>query len=170
MKSKNIIIGALLVAIVAMSVGYAALAQQLTINGTANIKGSWGVEFTKIDEGTLTGATTVGVPSFTATSATFEVDLAYPGATATYDITIENKGNIDATLDSISGVDAANSNAPTEIQYTITGVAKNDTLAAGATTTAHVTVTWVSSDEGDTIPEETTKTATITLNYVQKAA
>ena len=41
-SKKNILIGALLVAIIAMSIGYAAMAQQLTISGSANFSdASW---------------------------------------------------------------------------------------------------------------------------------
>lgn len=170
-KTKNVIIGGLLIAIVAMSVGYAALAQQLTINGTANINASWNIAFTKIVEGTLTGATTKDTPTISGTSATFEVDLAYPGATATYDITVENKGSIDATLQSISGLDATNSSEPTQIQYEITGITAGEDLNSTETTTFHVTVKWVASDDNtDVIPTTTSKTATITLNYVQKTS
>lgn len=166
-KKKNFVIGTLLAAIVLMSVGYAALAQVLTINGTANISADWDVEITGITEGTLTGATTQTITS-DATSATFNVDLAYPGATATYEINIENKGTIDAVLESITGVDAANSALPTEVQYSVTGVAEGDALDAKATTKAIVTVTWVASaDNTDTVPTTTSKTATINLNYVQ---
>ena len=166
-KKKNFIIGTLLAAIVLMSVGYAALAQVLTINGTANIDASWDVQITGITESTLTGATTKST-NFDATSATFNVDLAYPGATATYEISIENKGSIDAVLESITGVDSANAALPSEIQYTVTGVAANDELDSGATAKAIVTVTWVkSTDNKDTVPTETSKTATISLNYVQ---
>ena len=166
-KKKNFVIGTLLAAIVLMSVGYAALAQVLTINGTANIDANWDVEITGITEGTLTGATTVSTDS-NATSATFNVNLAYPGATATYNVAIENKGSIDAVLESISGVDAANAALPSEIQYTVTGVQAGDELDASAKATAVVTVTWVASaDNTDTVPTTTSKTATISLNYVQ---
>lgn len=166
-KKKNFVIGTLLVAIVLMSVGYAALAQVLTINGTANIDASWDVEITGITEGTLKGATTKTITS-NATSATFNVDLAYPGATASYEVAIENKGSIDAVLESISGVDTANTALPTEVQYSVTGVKEGDELASGATTKAIVTVTWVASaDNSDTVPTQTSKTATINLNYVQ---
>lgn len=166
-KKKNIIIGTLLAAIVLMSVGYAALAQVLTINGTANIDAEWNIEITGITEGTMTGATTKTAAS-TATSATFNVDLAYPGAVATYVVDIENKGTIDAILDSITGVDSANAALPAEIQYEVTGVAANDALAAKGKAKATVTVKWVkSADNTDTIPTTKTKTATINLNYVQ---
>lgn len=167
-NKKNIIIGALVGVIMLMAVGYAALAQVLTINGKANIDAEWDVEITGITEGTMTGATTKGNLTFDSTSATFEVDLAYPGAKAVYNVAIENKGTIDAKLSSITGVDTANAADPVEIQYTVTGVAANDVLEAEDTTTAVVTVEWVSATEGnDTIPETTTKTATINLNYVQ---
>lgn len=166
-NKKNVFIAALLVAIVAMSVGYAALAQVISINGTANISANWDVEITSINETAATGATTQSINS-DATSATFNVDLAYPGATATYEINIENKGTINAVLDSISGIDAANSAQPSEIQYTITGVNTGDTLDASDTAKALVTVTWINNNENtDTVPTTTTKTATITLNYVQ---
>lgn len=166
-KKKNFVIGALLAAIVLMSVSYAVLAQTLTINGTANITASWDVGITGIAPGTLTGATNKSA-TFDSASATFAVDLEYPGATATYNITIENGGNLNAVLKSISGVDTANSAEPSAIQYTVTGVTVNSTLAADATATAVVTATWVADPSGkDTIPATTTKTATITFNYEQ---
>lgn len=166
-NKKNLFIGALLVAIVAMSVGYAALAQTLSINGTANIDANWDIEITDINETAATGATTKEIDS-SATSATFNVDLAYPGATATYEVNIENKGTINAVLDSVSGIDAANSAEPSEIQYTISGVNDGDLLNASDSTTATITVTWVKkADNTDSVPTATQKTATITLNYVQ---
>lgn len=172
-KKRNIVIGALLVAIVAMSVGYAALAQQLVINGKSNLNASWQIEFTDIVEKTMTGAKTKGEITATGTSASFEVDLAYPGATATYEITVANKGSIDATLESITGVDTANAAEPVEVQYEVTGIATGDALDATASKKVLVTVTWVASTDAenpDTIPTTTSKTATINLNFVQKTA
>ncbi len=170
-KGKNIIIAALIIAICAMSVGYAILAQALTINGTANIDAQWDIRFTRIVTGDLDNATVVGTPTASGTSATFEVDLEEPGATAEFDITVENKGTIDAVLASITGVETANTAEPVEIQYEVTGVEVGDSLLVNGSDVFHVTVTW---DAGDTdvtvLPEETTKTATITLNYKQKTA
>lgn len=166
-KKRNFIIGGLLAAIVLMSVGYAALAQNLDILGTANVSANWDIQVTDIKEGTMVGATTKDI-DFSDTQATFEVDLAYPGATAVYNVQVENKGTINAKLDSISGLDAINAANPVEIQYTVTGVSNNTKLAAGAKNTATVTVTWVKkSDNTDSVPSSTKKSATITLNYVQ---
>ena len=98
-------------------------------------------------------------------SATFSADLAYPGATGSYDVTIKNNGTIPAKLSTISDLTATNAAAPTYITYVLSGVAVNDTLAAGATATARVTVAWASS--ATTNPSGANKSATITFGYVQ---
>lgn len=166
-NKKNWIIGALLVAVVAMSVGYAALAQTLTINGTASIAdASWNVAITNIAEGTLNNATTNGTVTYTATTATFAVDLKEPGASATYVITVRNAGTIDAILNSISGISEVNAQEPSDINFAVSGVtAGTTTLAAGATNTITVTVTW--NADSTEVPTTTSKTAVITLNYAQ---
>ena len=82
-KNKNLLLVILLIAVVGMAIGYAALSQQLVINGTANITTEWDVHIKNITASAgnaTTGAQDKTQPSFTATSATFDVDLAYPGA------------------------------------------------------------------------------------------
>lgn len=166
-KNKNLLLVILLIAVVGMAIGYAALSQQLVINGTANITTEWDVHIkgiTASSNNSTTGATDKAVPTFTATSATFDVNLAYPGASATYTVTVENGGTIGAKLQDVTGVEAANSTEPTGITYEINANA-NDTLASGNTKDYTVTVTW--DADATQIPETKTKTATITLNYVQ---
>ncbi len=166
-SNKNFLIAALLVVIVAMSVGYAALAQQLTINGTSKVSASWDVSITGITAKSLTGASVAnGYPTFTSTDATFDVSLDYPGASASFDIVVANNGTIDATLDNISGLIEANSDEPVYLTYAVTGISEGERLDAGETTTATVTVTW-SADETAVPETAVTKTATIHLNYVQ---
>ena len=46
-NSKNVILLVLLVVVVGMAVGYAALSQALVINGTANITAEWKILFTE---------------------------------------------------------------------------------------------------------------------------
>lgn len=166
-KNKNLLLVILLIAVVGMAIGYAALSQQLVINGTANITTEWDVHIKGITasaSNSTTGANDKTLPTFTATSATFDVNLAYPGATASYTVTVENSGTIAAKLEEVTGIETANSAEPTGITYNIDAKA-NDTLAAGNTKDYIVTVTWDSS--ATQIPENKTKTATITLNYVQ---
>lgn len=164
-KTKNILLIILLIAIIGMAIGYAALAQLLNINGTANISANWDIKITDIKEGVLNGAVskTAAVVAGDKLSASFDVDLQHPGASATYLVTVQNAGTIHAKLESITGIETANSASPTELTYHIDAVA-DDTLNAGASKVYTVTVNWADSDA---IPSTKTKSATITLNYIQ---
>lgn len=174
-KNRNsVIISCLVVAIIAMSVGYAALAQQLTINGTAGTgDASWAIEFESITKNTtLTsteGVTEVAQPTASGTSATFDVTLDKPGTKIVYDVVVKNAGTIDATYVSMSGVDEANTAEPTEIQYTVEKTDADKDLLSEAKDTYRVTIEWPASST--TVNTETTsKTATIHFDYEQKAA
>jgi hypothetical protein len=163
---RNKILIAALVVVGLASVAYAAFSQILTINGTGTATGSWDVKIISITPTAQTGATDhASTPSFTATSATFNVDLAYPGATSSYDVAIKNNGSIPAKLSSLTDLTTVNATAPTDLTYAVSGVAVNDTLAAGATVTATVTVTWNAAGTSNIATQS--KAATITFNYVQ---
>lgn len=163
MKQK-ILVGLLIVVGLA-SIAYAAFSQSLVIQGTATTNADWDVRITGITNTAANGAVLVnGSPTFTATSATFDVELAYPGASATFEVAVANQGSIDAVLDSIAGIDVANAAAPADITYTLSGVSTGSALPAGASNSATVTVTW---NPSSTLTASATKTATVTLNYIQ---
>lgn len=165
-KNKNVLIGVLLVAVVMMSVGYAALASQLDINGTAAIASKWDVKFTSMTDGVATGsATNKKDAGFTSTTATFDVQLVAPGDSMTYELVISNDGTIDAKLDSIVGLPA--SSTGDAIVYTVTGVTEGETLAAGTTKTVTIKVAYDSSITEQPTTEQLSKTLSVTLNYVQ---
>lgn len=159
--SKSVIIAALLVVVLAMAVGYAAFSTQLTVNGNAEITGDWNVEITGIKATSTVGAAVAGTPTFTKTSATFDTDLKKPGDAVTYTITIENKGSIDAKLNTATWTPQADGSPA--IVYTYTD--PSETLAAGATTTCTVTATYDAATE--TVPAVTTKTITALFEYIQ---
>lgn len=164
-EKRNYLIAGLVCAFAFMAVGYSALAQQLTIRGTANVTSTWNIGITSITKTATNGtATELAEPSHDSTSATFSVDLKSPGDYIIYDVTIANQGSIPAVLSSIT----LNPNVPatTGIKYTVTGVEAGDKLAATTGThTVQVKVEWVSTDT--TVPEVTTQNLTATLNYSQ---
>lgn len=166
MRNKLIVAAVVLVGLA--SVAYAAYTQVLTVNGTGTATGDWDVKITSITQTSATGVTENSAPAFTDTSATFDVDLAYPGATATYDVTVTNNGSIPAILSSLTDLASKNAEAPVYITYAATGLtAGTSTLAAsGGTNVLHVTVTWDSGSSPDT-SSGNSKAATITLNYDQ---
>ncbi len=160
-NGKNILIAGLLVAIMVMSVGYAAFASQLNLNGTTTIDGEWDVEITAIKASNVTGDAVAGTPSYTASTATFNATLKKPGDAITYTVTVENKGNIDAKLNDTVFTEGANGSPA--IVYTHTDPAA--TLAAGDSTTFTVTTTYDASYTET--PAITTKTITGLIEYVQ---
>ena len=182
-KHKNALIGALLAVVFVMAVGYAAFAQQLTINGSASISSNWDIEITDI-QGTVdnsstgtTGSTDAGTPNHTKTTAEFDAKLVSPGDQITYTVTVENKGDIDATLTDIilsvgpddplteqTSLTAAN-NPADPIVYTVEGITESEALNAGDTKQFTVKVVYNSSVEAQ--PTTTQQKAKLVLTYNQ---
>ena len=163
-QKQRIIIGTLCAVIIGLAVGYAVLSQQLTINGTGGIASDFNVLFTDIVEGTMNGATTINKQITDSTTATFTIDLKSPGSNGEYLITVENRGTIDAMVESISGIDEANQAAPTDITFSISDIAVNDKLPAKESKVFKVKVDW--SSASTSIPS-TNKNLTLSINFAQ---
>ena len=132
-KSKNIVIIALCITLIFMGVGFAALSETLTINGTATVTGTWDIKITGIEAVKGVYAHTAiepenlsyfsvedGTKSTSAygdqeaihgvvggldtTAATFDVDLNEPGDYVIYKVTITNNGTIAAKLNTSDGI------------------------------------------------------------------
>ncbi len=159
-NNKNWLIGGLLAAIVVMAVGYAALSQELEIFGTAQIDADWNVEIAEINEVTTDYAVTEAISS-TETTATFVVDLQQPGASAVYDVVIENNGTINAIIDSIDFQQTTNM---ADITFALSGITENQELDVEGSHTATLTVEW--DIAGEYVPD-LTEEVTLTINYVQ---
>ncbi|NLC92005.1 MAG: hypothetical protein GX677_00820 [Treponema sp.] len=160
---KNILIGVLLIAIVVMAVGYATFATTLTIGGTANVSGNWNVAITGIEVADKSAGASSTTNTYTGTTATFAADLAAPTDWIEYTVTVKNNGSIDATLDEISQVIAEGGSDA--ITFTVTAPEADSTLASGDTVTVTVKAAY---NDVDVEPDVTSKSLTITLDYVQK--
>ena len=170
-NKNSVIISCLAVAIIAMSIGYAALAEQLTINGTAGTgNASWAIAFqsiTKNETLSTAGVNEVAEPTASGTSASFNVTFDYPGAKIVYDVVVKNGGTIDAIYEGMSGVEEANAASPSEIQYKVEKTDADVDLLSNATDTYRITIEWPESS--NTVDTETTsKQATIHFDYAQK--
>ena len=172
-KKKNIVIIALCLMVVFISVGYAALSQTLIINGTGNVSGNWNIEIIDISVSNNGNAKTPTATNVSAavdnsdkTRASFQAQLLQPGDYITYDVTVKNKGTIDAYLSSITLTPDHND----FITFTTTAnTYLNTTLAAKDQITFTVTAAFPHK-ANDTMPEnnsDKTLTAVLTLNYVQ---
>ena len=168
-----------------MVVGYAALMQQLTINGTAEVTSTWDVKMTDITDGEASNSAGVASTAVSNsaeisgnTTATFDVSFETPGDTMEYDITVTNNGSLDAKLANVTATATDGSEGPLELteakginyEVTIDGEdiesAKESTITNGGDTqTVHVKVYW--DQTATEIPENTTKKLLVNLEYVQ---
>ncbi len=162
---RNILIGVLLIAIVVMSVGYAAFATTFTIGGTATIPNSWDVAITNISVTNTTGNATSTTSTYTATTATFAANLTAPGDSIEYTITVANAGTTDAKLQQL--VPVITGDAPAINFSFVNPPQANSILKSGEVLTLKVVATFNSKFEGIVSPDANSKAITITLDYVQ---
>lgn len=181
-NTKTIVIMGLIVAVAALSVGYAALSQTLNISANATLqKGAWNVAFGN-GSCTATGGATAGTVSGSGTSsATVSgVVLSLPGDTVTCTVPITNAaGNINAKLNSfttsgptISGTE--DTSIQNWITTSVTYDGSADPVTAGKTamaagTTKNVVIKYTYSSAATKVPSAnvTIGSLTVTANYVQ---
>ena len=103
-KIKIISLCALLVAVLGLTVAFAALSQTLTINGSAAVNAaSWDIHFenTSGKETEVKGAATFTEPTLSGTTIeNFSATLTKPGDSVIYYFDIVNKGTVDAVVSS----------------------------------------------------------------------
>ena len=161
-RQRNYIILGLCSILLVMAAGYAAFSSRLTINGTSNISSEWKVLITDIQSSVLAGeATDAEEPSHTEATATFKTNLVSPGDSMQYDITVENRGDIDAVLESID----VNTSDNEAILFETTGIKRGDKLLPDESDILTVIVTY--NPEITDQPSNLNATVTVTLNYVQ---
>ena len=169
-KKNNIIIGVLCAVVLLMVVGYAAFSSILNIKGTSSIGSNWDIAITAIDEKNIVGGATTAtkengdkkIEGIGTLTASFETNLVSPGDSIEYDITVTNRGSLDAKLDKIT-LSEPNSEA---IIFTTSGLTEGTTLPAN-NGTAVLTVKVEYSNAVTSQPDKTIGNLTVTLDYLQ---
>ena len=162
-KKRNIIIGSLCCLLVFMGIGYAILSQTLNISGIANMRGNWNVKITNMEllSENKTGRAEEVSHSFTDTTATFEANLYMPGDSIEYRVTVENQGNIDALLKSIT---PTTTNKNVNIKFSHSEI-DNTVLTAGKKITFTMKVEFL--EDATSIPNVENVSYNLELVYVQ---
>ena len=178
-KNGRSVILLLILAVVLMTVGFAAYAQNLTINsGTVNVTASsWDIRYvtTSLVEAGVTATT----KSLTDTNFSFTVTLAEPGDyyEATFDA--KNFGTIDAVLDQIEMLPVLTTAQQKYLSYTVTyngtdytastATGLNVALDANTSKTVKVRVEYLQpTDSADLPSTDQQVTVSGTLHYIQK--
>ena len=161
-KKRNIIIFSLVGILLCMVAGYAAFQTRLEIKGTSKVTSNWDIEITNVTSGTPTGSAENAVaPDWDKLTASMEANLYDKGDAMEYDVTIENKGTIDAKLnDILTNLENSNSDA---VIITFSGYTKGEILEAGGNKIIHVKIAYNPNYEG----EETSSEVKIDFDYVQ---
>lgn len=189
-KIQNIVLGVLAVGLIGITVAYASLSQNLTINGTAKVAAAtWDVHFEGMNAGTATGYATLpttGKLAASGTSVSGNIGtLKAPGDTITYTFNVKNAGSINAKISSITapnltcapatsgGSQTVANNVCANLTYTIEYTSESPkTIAVGNTLTAgaskNITLKIVNSSNATLASEDIAVTASpMIINYVQ---
>lgn len=162
-KSKNLLLLVVILAIIGIAVGYAALSQNLTLNGTATLKSDdWNVHFVSGSAKVTQNSTTYGDATISLDSdnlkGTFSTTIA-PGESVIYEVQVTNEGSIPAKAETptITGT-------TTNISCSVSE-APTSTIANNSTHTYTVTVTCKALDSLPETAEEAS--ITVTFPYTQ---
>ncbi|MBQ7104250.1 MAG: hypothetical protein IJN90_00145 [Bacilli bacterium] len=165
-KKKDVLIIVMLIAVVCMSGAFAMLSSKEEAKGTGVVEGNWDVKITNVVESATQGAGLSESAVSELNVATFNASLYQPGDSVTYLVTVENNGNIDAKLDSITSQVTPNYGTDDNpyVVYTYDGITSESILKAGESITFAVMIQY--STEATTVVNLNASLTTI-LNYIQ---
>ena len=151
-----------------MTVGYAAFQTNLNIKGTSSISSNWDIIISNIEKISYGGEAEeakapTGIGSLTAD---MEVNLYQKGDYIEYDVTVLNRGTIDAVLSNITPAEREYIDSNNEaIKISFSGVNINDKLLKGDTHKLKVRIEY--NPEFTGTPKEGSVSLEIGLEYTQ---
>lgn len=176
-KSKTyLIVVTILILIVGISIGYAALSATLNISGrTAIKKAAWNIHFTNLNvkEGSVSEISPT-VISDSKTDISYSVNLAKPGDYYEFTVDVVNAGSIPAKVAAEPTLSGLTDAQKQYITYTVTyddgtAIAEGDRLGADHTKTVKVRVEFKKDIAADKLPtSDQDLNLTFAMNFVQE--
>lgn len=163
-NAKNVVLFILILAVLLMGYGYHVLLQKLSNSKNPDVSNeTWQVEITQIRDKSLLGSAEVlKTPTFTKNTAQLQSIFKYKEDSIIYEMTIQNKGSIDAKIDSIQLLPTSTK----RITYAVSNVTPGITiLRAGETKTFDVTVAYHQLDHQESL--DVTNQVDVILTYAQ---
>ena len=146
-----------------MGIGYSAFSSNLKISGTSSVSSSWDIAITGISDAKVEGlAEETHTPTWDRLTASMEADLYQKGDSVSYDVTIENRGTLDATLEDISQ-NVKSTNEAVRIMFT--GYTKGQVLKSKSSQVVTVKIEYNPDFDGNA--EEGSGEVSVTFNYTQ---
>lgn len=177
-RKRNVVI-ILVLLLLGISIGYAALSTTLNINGSSRINNAtWNVFWDNVQ--VTTGSVTASTPVIDSskTTVSYDITLNNPGDFYEFTVDAKNTGSIDAMIETISsklnGVEITSSNLPVYLDYSLTyangqAIEPNHLLASGNTLTYKIRIEFKREIESSQLPT-TPQVLSFTFGatYVQK--
>ena len=173
-RKRKDYLGLMLLLVVGLSVGYALLRTNLTINGTSKIKGNtWDIHFENLNviDGSVelsTGDVAAAIGSNT-TEVSYTITLNQPGDFYEFTVDAVNAGSIDGMVESVTSKlnDAVITTLPAYLDYSVSysdgvEILPNQYLKAGETETYKVRIEFMKDIESTDLP---TSVQTLTLDF-----
>ena len=171
-RIKMLSLSAVIVAVLGLTVAFAALSATLNINGTAYLDAAkWGIRFENLSSPTKIGsATTTGTAKIEETKSAeitgINVSLSTPGDKVTYTVDLVNKGTINAKIDNIEKT-VLTSEQQKYLTFKVTDkegkeVSEGDILSKGETRNLTITIEFIKDLTKEDLPKQT---STISLSY-----
>ena len=137
-RKKNLLIITLCLILLVMGIGYSAFQSKLEINSSSTVTSNWDIEITNVAFKSKVGYAEEVASSFDKTSANVSASFTSPGDTIVYDVTVSNKGSINAVLDYIK----IKMSEQDIIHFKIDGINSNEVIKKGEEKTFTLTMTY----------------------------
>ena len=171
-RIKMLSLSAVIVAVLGLTVAFAALSTTLNIKGSAYLDAAkWGIKFENLSEPVKVGTTTTTgtakiEESKSAEITEINVGLSTPGDKVTYTVDLVNKGTINAKIDNIEKT-VLTSEQQKYLTFKVTDqngyeIKQGDILSAGETRNLTITIEFIKNLTKEDLPKQT---STISLSY-----
>lgn len=147
-KKRKVVIMCLFAILVCMFAGFSLFSSKIEIKGVSSLDNNFNVLITDVHEKSRTGISSdkSQIPVYSNDVIEFYPFLTSAGDSISYEVTIENKGSVDAKLNLLT---IADENNPA-IRFDLSGVNRWDILKAGDSALLNVTLYFDDSFAGQT--------------------
>ncbi len=148
-KRRKIVIICLFTILICMFAGFSLFSSKIEIKGVSSADNNFNVVISDVQEKGRTGISSAmsQIPSYTNDTIDFYPFLTSVGDSISYEVTIENKGSVDAKLNLLT---VADENNPA-VRFDLSGVNRWDIIKAGDSAVLTVTLYFDESFSGQTV-------------------
>ena len=158
-----LVIIALVLSIVGISIGFASMSTELTINGTASVvPATWKVKFQNLSKVTGEDANIITAPQITSDThiGNYAIKLSKPGDKVVYKFEVANAGTLDAELTSYTFATPTITGTSTAAEADATIVRNNLVYTLTYNDAAHTPI-----QVGDNLDKEASRELLLTVEY-----